>query len=1374
VEYITKLIVLISMAAALLVTAVINAHGWPAALPLTIGALIVAGVLGAWKAPVGAAIVLLFAYTFPAFVAIAPGQYGDAYTDIWMAALFGALLPRSVGAKGWSLPRLWKIPLALWALTVALVWPFVALRQVDFVPAVLELPYVGVSIRGLAPDVAILWVVNVALTLGLGILWFDWLFLVGRDSPESLERRIVPALAASWMIATAVALYQLFVDITFLNSGNFAFLRRASGTLRDANVFGVIAALCGPVIVVMCRSLPRRFRYPLIGAALAVSWIGVWASGSRTAFAASAIALAFMANAGRQLFARTMWPSRTVVVRVAVVSTAVIVIVVWVLFAGSSRLVVTSSSVAVGVLPAATPKPSLVTRGDVQQPLPRLTINSVSVPEGDSGTTSLPFVVTLAPASTETVTVKYATANGTARAGSDYVAAAGTLTFPAGVTRRTIRIVVNGDTTFEADETVLVNLSSPTNAILKGPQGVGTILNDDPAPISPVTVSPTIVRFGDVITVTVGNTPGNPGDWVGLFPTGAPDTGYIAWEFLDGSITVPSAGVTSATLQFQAPLIPGAYNVRLFANDGYRLLLTTSSTITVPVPAQPTLTIDSVRLAEGNAGTKAATFTVRLVPTATQTVTVNYATADGTATAGSDYVAASGTLMFAAGVGRRTIDITINGDTTVEPDETFVVKLSSPTNALLGVTQGVGTILNDDVAVPPAVVAAATTLALGDVITVVVSNGPGNPADWVGLYSTGSSDSAYLARKFLNGSNTPPATGLTGATLSFSAPDGPGTPGTYDVRLFAGNGSSTKVATSSTITVQNLPTLAIDSVSVPEGNRGTTAATFTVTLTPATTETVTVNYATADGTATAGSDYVASAGTLTFAPGERTRTIDVAVNGDTTPEPDETFVVNLSHPNNAVLKTPRGVGTILNDDGPLRPVVTVSPEPVDPGGTITATVENGPGNTGDWVGLYPEGAPDRGYLDWQFLNGSASLPAAPVTSATLRFTAPAAPGTYNVRFFASPFGGPMQRMRPSLPAASVGSVTTFLGELLWRRQDYGTVAVAMIRDHPIFGVGVGSFHLLTADYGKLIGYNGFLVPDNAQNWFRHQLAEFGILGSVGWIIWVVTFAVFLLRTPACAANRFAASTLEGALVGLAIISLVGMPTQHVAVTLTFWTLAYWYARLVGRPVETSRDTAGARNRFNWLVVLGLAVTCSLGTWYLARHELRIANLAMRVGWDYSYGLYDAEREPNGRVFRWTMQRAVAVIPAPKRWLKLTVLVNHADLAAKPVQAKVWRDGVLVLDRRLTQIAPVTEYLRVRDGDARVALDFWCSRVFRPSDVGLNDSRELGLQVNWDFVDGPPPDAITVAARSGSAQRPTSPSTGLLAVAYIFLGILPAR
>ena len=110
-------------------------------------------------------------------------------------------------------------------------------------------------------------------------------------------------------------------------------------------------------------------------------------------------------------------------------------------------------------------------------------------------------------------------------------------------------------------------------------------------------------------------------------------------------------------------------------------------------------------------------------------------------------------------------------------------------------------------------------------------------------------------------------------------------------------------------------TLSINDVSVTEGNGGTTTALFTVSLSAASTDTVSVHYASADGTATmADNDYVSAAGTLTFGPGETSKTIAVAVAGDTKLEATETFVVNLSSPVNATIADGQGQGTIVNDD----------------------------------------------------------------------------------------------------------------------------------------------------------------------------------------------------------------------------------------------------------------------------------------------------------------------------------------------------------------------------------------------------------------------------------------------------------------------------
>ena len=111
------------------------------------------------------------------------------------------------------------------------------------------------------------------------------------------------------------------------------------------------------------------------------------------------------------------------------------------------------------------------------------------------------------------------------------------------------------------------------------------------------------------------------------------------------------------------------------------------------------------------------------------------------------------------------------------------------------------------------------------------------------------------------------------------------------------------------------PTISIaDAPSVTEGNSGARAASFTVTLSAPSTQTVTVAYATGNGAATAGSDFQAASGTLTFAPGEMSKTITVPVNGDRLPEPTETFVVNLSNPTNVVIADGHAVGTVADDE----------------------------------------------------------------------------------------------------------------------------------------------------------------------------------------------------------------------------------------------------------------------------------------------------------------------------------------------------------------------------------------------------------------------------------------------------------------------------
>jgi subtilisin family serine protease len=119
----------------------------------------------------------------------------------------------------------------------------------------------------------------------------------------------------------------------------------------------------------------------------------------------------------------------------------------------------------------------------VDDDLPTVSIDDVTLAEGNRKKKNFTFTVSLSAPATVSTTVSYSTANGSASSSSDYVAKSGTLTIPAGQSSATLNISVNGDRTFELDETFYVDLTSVTNAVLEDPQGLGTILNDDQQPL---------------------------------------------------------------------------------------------------------------------------------------------------------------------------------------------------------------------------------------------------------------------------------------------------------------------------------------------------------------------------------------------------------------------------------------------------------------------------------------------------------------------------------------------------------------------------------------------------------------------------------------------------------------------------------------------------------------------------------------------------------------------------------------------------------------------------------------------------------------------------------------------------------------------------
>ena len=276
----------------------------------------------------------------------------------------------------------------------------------------------------------------------------------------------------------------------------------------------------------------------------------------------------------------------------------------------------------------------------------------------------------------------------------------------------------------------------------------------------------------------MANGPGRTNDWIGLYVPTAADVGFQDWVYLNGQKTLPATGQSNVTVSLTAPTALGTYQLRLFTN-GYDKLAT-SATFTVAM-ALPTLSINDVTITEGNSGTATATFTVTLSAASSQTVTVAYATVNGSASGGSDFTAVSGTLSFAPSTLTQTIAVTISGDTTVEPTETFTINLANATNAGISDGSGLGTITTDDVSTTPTLTLASTTVTPGGAIDVTVANGPGRTNDWIGLYVPTAADVGFQDWVYLNGQKTLPATGQSNVTVRLTAPT---TPGTYQLRLF--------------------------------------------------------------------------------------------------------------------------------------------------------------------------------------------------------------------------------------------------------------------------------------------------------------------------------------------------------------------------------------------------------------------------------------------------------------------------------------------------------------------------------------------------------------------------------------------------------------
>jgi hypothetical protein len=505
-------------------------------------------------------------------------------------------------------------------------------------------------------------------------------------------------------------------------------------------------------------------------------------------------------------------------------------------------------------------------------PMPAASVNDVTVQNTASGAVAS-FTVSLSAPSEETTTVGYSTYAGyqTSAGGqmtsNDYQSVSGTLTFAPGQTSQTVNVNVIGDPYYDGTEQFYLNLLSPTNATINRGQGTATILSTLPNPPTLSVSNPTVTNvtseltqgtftvslsepLSDPVSIQYGTTSG----------TAVMGTDYQATagfvNFSPGQTTQTVSVNVIGDPTYDSPETFYLNLMPVSAGGGSAPYVIGTCTINSAL-AQPGLSVSSATVTNGTSGTTPMTFTVSLTAPSGDPVTVNYATADGTAVAGTDYQAASGTLTFAPGQTSQTITVNAIGNPLYAPTRTFTVNLSSPSGAGIAQGQGTGTIVSS----------------------------------------------------------------LT------------------------------------------QPSVSIGGVYVTDVDSGTTPANFWVWLSGGSSLAVTVNYTTVDGTAVAGTDYVAASGTLTFAPGQTGQYVSVSVIGSPNYAPGRTFSVVLSNPQNATIGSQGGNGTIFDDApianiGPNTTVSVGSPVQFDASGShdldgdpLTYTWHFGDGATG--TGLQP-------------------------------------------------------------------------------------------------------------------------------------------------------------------------------------------------------------------------------------------------------------------------------------------------------------------------------------------------------------------------------------------------------------------------------------
>lgn len=548
-------------------------------------------------------------------------------------------------------------------------------------------------------------------------------------------------------------------------------------------------------------------------------------------------------------------------------------------------------------------------------PTANFSIADATVTEG--GTAAV--IVTRTGSSAAAATVGYATSNGSAVAPADYTAASGTLSFAAGEGSKTIPIVTINDSIYEGTKSFAVTLSSPTGGVGIADANAAVTITDDEV-VPQLAISNATVTEGGTATLTV---------------TRSSATGpavSVNYASADGSAVAPADyGAVSSTLSFASGETSKTITVNTVNDTAYEgtegftvglsgatggaIITTATGQVSVTDnDVAPSFAISSASAAEGSS----IVMTVTKTGSTNKTLTVNYATANGSASAPADYGQLTGVLTFLPAETSKTVTITTVNDTVYESAETFTVSLSGASGgALISTARGTGTITDNDTA--PVLSVANVSVMEGDYANVTVTKtgatGLNSSVSFATADGTATSGGSMADRKYISSSGTllfRPGEMSKVVQVKTIQDNLFSLPKTFTLTLSAPSGATLGSSTGTVSILNNNPppSLSIlDAVPQVEG----TSLKFSIGVSAAFDAPITVNYTTSSGTATSGVDFTPTSGTLLISSGQ----IVVPVIQDSDGEADETLYVTLSSPSHgATIDRAQAVGVIKNDDIP--------------------------------------------------------------------------------------------------------------------------------------------------------------------------------------------------------------------------------------------------------------------------------------------------------------------------------------------------------------------------------------------------------------------------------------------------------------------------